>query len=168
MHYTWTCHCCGRQFEELPLAYGLDAPDPWFELNDTERQTRSQIDSDRCIIDGRQFFVRGCLDVPIVGREEFFSWGVWVSVSKRSFDRILELWDTEFRDDEPPMFGWVCNNIHIYPQTFALKTHLHLRNDGLRPFIELEPTDHPLAIEQRQGLSLLRVEEIVSAVLRHH
>jgi hypothetical protein len=35
----------------------------------------------------------------------------------------------------------------------------------VRPFIELEPTDHPLAIEQRTGISWERVREIAELVL---
>jgi len=64
---------------------------------------------------------------------------------------VLELWDAPARSEEPPMFGWLSTNLPPYPQTVNLKTSVHLRNDGLRPFIELEPTDHPLAIEQRDG-----------------
>ncbi|MGW1264432.1 DUF2199 domain-containing protein [Streptomyces drozdowiczii] len=33
--------------------------------------------------------------------------------------------------------------------TLNLKTRVHTRPVGDRPFVELEPTDHPLAIEQR-------------------
>ena len=53
-----------------------------------------------------------------------------------------------------------------YPETMNLKTRVHLRDQGIRPFIELEPTDHPLAVEQRQGISVARVAEIY-AMLMH-
>jgi hypothetical protein len=43
---------------------------------------------------------------------------------------------------------------------------LRLCGGGNRPSIELEPTDHALAIEQRQGISIKRVEEIASARAR--
>jgi hypothetical protein len=120
------------------------------------------------MIDGKDVFVRGCLEIPIVGQDNCFMWGVWVSVTKASFARILELWDAPIIENEPPKFGWLCNNISLYPTTLNLKTHLHLRGDGSRPSIELEPTDHPLAIEQRQGISIRRVEEIAAALsLRH-
>jgi hypothetical protein len=32
----------------------------------------------------------------------------------------------------------------------------------VRPRIELEPTDHPLAVEQREGISAARLAEIYS------
>jgi hypothetical protein len=45
---------------------------------------------------------------------------------------------------------------------------VHLRSGGRRPAIELEPTDHPLAIEQREGISIARVEEIAAQLMRRH
>jgi len=168
MHYTWTCQCCGKQSHELSLSVALLVPDPWLNLSDTEREARGKISQDVCIIDDEHFFIRGCLEIPIIDYDnEVFVFGVWISVSKQNFLHIHDLWDAEMRDHEPPMFGWLCNNIRGYPETFSLKTHVHLRNNGKRPFIELEPTDHPLAREQRDGITLRRVEEIVSAARLH-
>ncbi|APZ93323.1 hypothetical protein Fuma_02940 [Fuerstiella marisgermanici] len=53
----------------------------------------------------------------------------------------------------------------LYPDTFLLKTHVHTRTLGLRPFVELEPTDHPLAVEQREAITMDRVREIAEALL---
>ena len=59
-----------------------------------------------------------------------------------------------------PFFGWLNAYLKPYPDTMNLKTQVHLRDNGIRPFIELEPTDHPLAIEQRTGISVTRVAEL--------
>jgi hypothetical protein len=48
-----------------------------------------------------------------------------------------------------------------------MKTMLHTRALGLRPLIELEPTDHPLAVEQRSGVRLARVREIAERMYHH-
>jgi hypothetical protein len=167
MNHSWTCRCCGRQFNELPLNFAPAAPDPWLELTEEERSARGRIDSDICVIDHQQFFVRGCLEVPIIGHDTTFVWGVWISVAEPSLLRILHLWDVEVQESEPPLFGWVCNTIYGYPDTYGLKSNVHLRNNRKRPFVELEPTDHPLAVEQRTGISLSRTEEIVAALLPH-
>ncbi|MEU6845643.1 DUF2199 domain-containing protein [Streptomyces sp. NPDC046716] len=45
------------------------------------------------------------------------------------------------------------------------ETHVHTRQVGQRPFIELEPTSHALAIEQRTGITMDRVREIAEAVI---
>jgi hypothetical protein len=44
-------------------------------------------------------------------------------------------------------------------------THVHTRAVGRRPFVELEPTDHLLAVEQREGITQERVREIAELVL---
>lgn len=51
------------------------------------------------------------------------------------------------------------------PETTNLKTLVHTREVGMIPFVELEPTDHPLAIEQTQGIALDRVKEIAGLLL---
>jgi hypothetical protein len=56
--------------------------------------------------------------------------------------------------------AWSTAGIALYPSTDGVKTKVHLRNGGARPWIELEPTDHPLAVEQREGISAARVAEI--------
>lgn len=47
-----------------------------------------------------------------------------------------------------------------YPETFNLKTLVHTRAVGLVPWIEREPTDHQLAVEQRTGITWERIHEI--------
>jgi hypothetical protein len=46
-----------------------------------------------------------------------------------------------------------------------LKTKVHLRDKGIRPYIELEPTDHPLAIEQQEGITKERIAEIYTIMM---
>ena len=168
MDHAWTCGCCGKQFNTLPLDFACKAPDHWYGIPEPERESRTRLDSDACLIDDKDIFVRGCLEIPVIGLQDSFVWGVWTSVSRESFERILELWEAPAIENEPPKFGWLCNNISLYPTTLNLKTNLHLRGGGARPSIELEPTDHPLALEQRQGISIQRVEEIAAALsLRH-
>ena len=168
MKHAWTCGCCGKQFHTLPLDFSCDAPDYWAQIPESERAQHGKCDSDLCMIDRRDFFVRGCLEIPIIGRDDRFVWGMWVSVSETNFHRILDLWTAPDAENEPPMFGWLCNDIPLYPRTLELATHVHLRSGGRRPAIELEPTDHPLAIEQRDGISIARVEEIAAQLMRRH
>ena len=78
---------------------------------------------------------------------------------------MCELWDAPGRESEPPFFGWLCTRLPGYLDTATLKAHLHTRPLGERPFIELEPTEHPLAVEQRSGISLVRAREIGDSLL---
>jgi hypothetical protein len=170
VEYRWTCACCNKQFDSLPLDYGFRAPDHWLALSDEERQKLGRITDDVCLIDteeGRQIFIRGCLEIPIVDHDDLFTWGVWTSVSEKSYARILELWNSPVSEDEPPLFGWLCNNISQYPDTLSLKTNLHLRDHGLRPAITLSRTDHPLYLQQRDGITLEQVAKIAAGAGLH-
>jgi len=58
------------------------------------------------------------------------------------------------RRDNEPMFGWFSSWVWpFYTDTENIKSIIHLRNDGIRPYIELEPTEHPLALIQSEGIS---------------
>jgi len=159
------CAACGEWHDELPMSFGADAP-YWYDvIAPEEREERAELSSDQCVIDGEHYFVRGCLEIPVTDGAEPFSWGVWVSLSEKSFERMSELWETPGRENEPPHFGWLSTSLPCYPETLNLKTHVHTRPVGLRPLIELEPTEHPLAVEQRNGITMARVKEIAECVL---
>jgi len=106
------------------------------------------------------FFVRGCLEIPVIGREDPLIWGVWVSLSRLTFERERMLAEKIERINEPSYFGWLSSRIQVYPDTLLLKTNVHSRGVGQRPYIELEPTDHPLSIDQREGIAVDRWIEI--------
>jgi hypothetical protein len=94
--------------------------------------------------------------------------GVWVSLSRTSYERMIALWDQPGRESEPPYFGWLQTALPYQPSTLNLKTMVHTQPVGERPLIELEPTDHPLAVEQRGGITLARVQEIAERMRHQH
>jgi hypothetical protein len=110
--------------------------------------------------------VRARIVLPIVDTSDEFYWTVWVSLSRANFDRMSEMWTTTGREQEPPYFGWLSTGIPGYqPSTLRLATKVHTQPVGLRPLVELEPTEHPLAVEQRSGITLARVTEIAERML---
>ncbi|GHH28688.1 DUF2199 domain-containing protein [Streptomyces lanatus] len=146
------------------MSYSTMAPDVWDPSFKSDPD--SMLSSDQCVIRNQHFFIRGLIEIPVIGSQDVFSWGVWVSLSKHNFTRALEMWNTEGREAEGPYFGWLSTELALYSEdTTNLKTNAHTRPVGKRPFIELEPTDHPLAIEQRSGITRERVREIAMAVL---
>lgn len=163
----WRCRCCGEWHEELPMHFGAPAPALWYQIPEEERATRAELSSDLCLIDGEHGFIVGNLEILVRETGEIFSWDVWVSLSLANFKRAFELWEQPGRETEPPYFGWLSTSLPGYPETLHLKTLVHTCEVGRRPRIELEPTDHPLAVEQREGITLERVREIAEAVLHN-
>jgi hypothetical protein len=159
----FSCSKCGEVHEGVP-GFGWDYPVSYIAVPVAERSSRCALTSDTCAIDDAQFFVRGCLEIPVHGETDPFVWGVWASVSRSSFAQFLGVYDASKRSEVGPFFGWLESHIWLYPDTINLKSRVHLRDHGVRPFIELQPTEHPLAREQKEGLDARRVIEIFEAM----
>lgn len=161
----FTCATCGEFHDQLPMCFGPGAPMPWFSMPEKERGMRAELSSDQCVIDGEHFFVLGRILLPVIEGPEPFVWLAWVSLSEENFHRASGLWNTAGREAEPPYFGWLQSSLPYQPSTLNLKTMVHTMPVGQRPVIELEPTDHPLSLEQRNGIPMARVQQIVEAIL---
>jgi hypothetical protein len=144
-----------------PLSFAAPAPDYWQpEMVDDDT---CLLDSDLCVIAGERFFIRGLIELPVWETGETFTWSMWVSLSRPNFTRAVDVWELPGREKEPPYFGWLSNAIAGYePTTLNLRTNVHTRPVGQLPYIELEPTAHPLAVDQRAGLTTARVREIAA------
>lgn len=164
MPFCFRCLSCGQVHEGMP-SFGAEAPLNYYTVPEAERERRCFLGSDDCVIDEAHFFVRGCIEIPVHGESEPLVWGVWVSLSEQSFKAWVKSFHEERRSHIGPFFGWLNAWIKPYPETMNLKTRVHLRDYGTRPYIELEPTDHPLAVEQRTGISVRRVAEIYGLVV---
>ena len=163
--FAFRCSCCGELHEGAP-SIGFDAPHHYAGLNETERETLATLGSDLCTIDhdeGRDHFVRACLETPIHGHGDPFIWGVWISLSAENFTRYQEL-----PDPPPPgesYFGWFSNRLPGYPETLNLKTRVRPRGDNLRPWVELEPIDHLLSHDAQEGLTVARAQALAEPAL---
>jgi hypothetical protein len=160
----WTCSCCGKQHEGIPDSYSYDAPWYWGNRDKSLRTDEYFLNKDYCVIANQDFFIRGCIELPVHGSENPFLWGVWCSLSKKNLNREAELADSPERIHEPPYFGWLSNRIEIYPDTLSLKCNMISRLPGQHPLIQLEPSDHPLMIEQQQGITFDRVIELAEQI----
>ncbi|WJK33125.1 DUF2199 domain-containing protein [Solwaraspora sp. WMMA2065] len=161
---SYTCRHCGQRHDGPPLSYGSDAPAYWSDT--LAADDHSGLTDEQCVIQGQHFFVRARIVIPVTDADTDFDWGVWVSLSQANFDRMNEVWTTPGREREPSYFGWLSTEIPIYqPTTVNLKTRVRTQPVGHRPLVELEPTAHPLAVEQRSGITLARVRQIAEELL---
>ncbi len=88
---TYKCSTCGKVHEEVPLSFAADFPDVHANMKWEDRDVRAVIGTDQCIIDQKLFFIRDCLEIPIIGSQELFLWGLWASIREEVFDDISEL-----------------------------------------------------------------------------
>lgn len=158
------CRVCGER-HVLPIKYSVKAPLAVMAIPRDEWNERVVITPDQCVIDGRDFYLRGRILVPVIGLEEPFVWGVWAEVSPKSFLRTHELWSTPGRENEPPFPGWLNTELPLYGDTINLEVNVQTQVVGWRPQFTVVDQEHPLAVEQREGITLERVEEIAERML---
>jgi len=162
--FRFECASCGTLHDGIP-SFGWDFPAQYLAVPDAERARRVVLSDDACVIDDEWFFVRGCLEIPVHGYKEHLNYGVWLSLSRDSFTRYSATFDDVNRRSGAKFFGWLCTAIPGYPDTQLLKTMLLVRPWPTRPLVQLEATDHPLAVEQRTGVNPWRVQQIVERIM---
>lgn len=156
----FVCSVCGEEHEGLP-ALGLHKPDYWLSLT-PKQQKQGKIDSDICKTHDGHFFVRCVLVIPLLdGPEKTLEYGPWSSLSEDNFKRYVKT----FRDNDQskigPMFGWFSNDLQAFPGSLNLKCQVWPQDNNQRPHIELEASDHPLSLAQRNGITFARALELV-------
>jgi len=155
---TYQCSICGKTHEGLP-DISNDKPYYWYTIPKEERSARAELTDDTCIIDNEEVFIRGVILIPVHDYHRNFGFGVWVSQKKENFYVYLNNTDS---DEIGPFFGWLSTEITFYKEsTLNLQTMAHFIGGGKRPTIEVEPTEHPLAVDQREGITLAKAWEIV-------
>jgi hypothetical protein len=142
------------------MAYIMQKPDVDPKGNEFEYFR----DGELCTV-GSDNFILANVELPYRDGSDFV-WTCWISLSEASLQRIDERWDAPGRENDEPAFGWFSSMLSTYePSTFGLKTRVHQRKIGSRPWVELEPTEHPLAVEQRDGISDERIAAIYHAIV---
>jgi hypothetical protein len=161
----FSCTECGEWHSELPLQYSFQLPRAIMDIPAAEREQRIVITPDQCVIDNRDFYLRGRILLPIHGLEEPFVWGVWAEVSPVNFLRSNQLWHTPGRENQPPFSGYLDSEIFIFGNTINLEVDIRTQVIGERPRFTVSNPDHPLALEQRNGITLERAQEIAEMVI---
>lgn len=163
----WSCRACEDAHEGL-FDLACARPDCWSEgeayaPNSAVATSTHFLSEDLCVLNDAHYFVRCVLPVPLIGAPgHSFAFGVWTTLSKNNFALYVDAFDTGSQSGLGPWFGWLSNRLRGYPDTLNLKCQVHPREGRIRPWLQLEATDHPLAVEQANGISLERLLDIYS------
>ena len=164
--FAYRCRCCDQMFEGSP-SFGYRRPDTWLEQSEAVQAAGASSD-DFCRYandDGAFYFIRACLEVPIIGIEEPFLWGIWVSLSKTNFERYAATYDAI--DVNDAYFGYLCNALPAYPHTHGLSATVRPQADGQRPLLELHDSENPLYVDFRDGITVAQAQAIAEKITRH-
>jgi hypothetical protein len=161
--FAFKCSSCGEIHEGSP-SFAFKAPDQFASLTEAQKSEMGTLTEDFCTIthsEGTDRFIRAVLEVPIHGIEEPFLWGIWVSLSEKSYNAYSETYD----DPVPGQgfFGWVCNKIALYPYEHSRPADVVVQGGRSRPLVVLhkgDPEDDLLVIDQVNGISIKRAQEL--------
>ena len=164
----WTCATCHKTHRGA-FDLACTRPDFWSEGEDyvpnSEALTSTHfLSEDFCVLKDEHYFIRCVCTVPLIDAPpgHTFSYGVWSTLSRHNFGLYKSTFDSGEQSDLGPWFGWFSNRLSGYPDTLNLKCQVHPQAGRQRPWIELEATDHPLAVEQAEGITFDRLIEIYS------
>jgi hypothetical protein len=162
---SFDCGLCRQTHEDLPASFAFAFPDFVNRMMPWDREQRCQMTEDWCVVDGKYYYIRGCLELPIIGSDGLFVFGIWATLNRDDFERTMEFWEHPQRTDEEPYVSSLANSIPLYAETRGLKVLVHTRPVGRRPFIEVDMPEHELAAEQKQGISRQRIIQLAQIVL---
>jgi hypothetical protein len=158
------CDCCGQEKDQIPTDFGYRRPAHYFLVPEAERAQRVKHSDDLCVVDDKLFVIRGVLYVPIVDLPgEQFGWGFWASVSPRSFQRYLDLYDGD-GSSEPRFRGLLAVSPPGYPDLIDSEVEVQLGPSSKRPTFHPSSFEHPLFQEYRDGITVERWHQIIKAI----
>lgn len=157
------CESCGKDHAGAPHDIGFQRPADYFAVPAEERDSRCKITPDSCVIDENRFFVRGILFVPINNADDNFGWGLWAEITHADFETYRAHRGINGRD-VLPFQGKLSGEHRGYEGLDGHSVRIQLGMAKNRPEFSLEPSNHLLYSEQRDGITLHRVSEILHTV----
>jgi hypothetical protein len=111
-----------------------------------------------------EYYLRGVIELPILGLDEVFLWSAWARVWQEDYEDFADHYHDEGRETTTgPYKGRLGNNLMGYdPTTLNLRCSIKVQRVGVRPLFIVDEPEHPLALEQRNGITLQRAQQIAS------
>lgn len=119
---------------------------------------------DFCILDGRYFFIRASLLLPLRGAGgAALGLGVWCGLLEKDFRDYVANFDDGLPASSGSWAGRLSNRLRGFPDTLNLRLRVHPLDGRRRPEVSLVDDNHPLALEQGGGLTFERLLQIYAA-----
>ncbi|MCA6451561.1 MAG: DUF2199 domain-containing protein [Chitinophagaceae bacterium] len=164
----YTCTNCGDVHDEWP-ALAFDSPTSYNVLPENIKEKIGELTSDFCIVrhpEQTDRFIRGTLTIKVNDYCEDLEYGLWVSLSEKSFQDYTANFGNI--NHEAKYFGWLSNDIPEYeiPEG-GIPTTVFTRKDGSRPeIIPHEDFNHQLVRDYYEGITTDEAESRIQAMLK--
>lgn len=163
----YICKNCGQEHDGWP-ALTYTSPSSYLELTEEEKKN-AELSSDFCVInhtDQTDRFIRGTLTLKVVDHCETLEYGLWVSLSEKSFQDYSDNYDNN--NYETKYFGWLSNVLPDYPDTRKVPTTVFTRTGNQRPeIVPHEDFDHPFVKDYYNGITKEVAERLINEMIEN-
>lgn len=157
--------CCGNEHEEWP-ALTYNSPMGYHILSEDDKQKIAKLNDDFCEIyhsDQIDRFIRCTLTQKVVDNCQNLEYGLWVSLSEKSFQDYSENFNNE--NHETKYFGWLSNNLPDY-ENENIPTTVYTRLGNNRPeIVPHDDFDHPFVHDYYNGITKAEAERRINTML---
>lgn len=164
----YTCPSCGQTHDSWP-ALAFRAPDSYVQLTPEEKESIAQLSEDFCVItypDQIDRFIRVTMTQKVNDHCENLEYGVWVSLSEKSFHDYSDNFHNEAH--EVQYFGWLCNALPDYEFKEYIPTQVLTQPNGQRPeIVPRSDYEHPFVQDYHAGISLAEAERRIQMMFRN-
>ena len=162
----YKCSSCGEEHEEW-LALSYISPTSYDTLSDNDQKELGDLESDFCIINhpGRtDRFIRCTLTQKVIDHCENLEYGLWVSLSEKSFQDYADNYNNE--NHETIYFGWLSNNLPDYNFNKSIPTNVITKRGNQRPeIVPHKDFDHPFVHDYFNGITKAKAERRIKNML---
>ena len=164
----YTCSCCGKDHEEWP-ALVYTSPTNYDTLSEDEKKNIGELSNDFCVIthsDQTDRFVRCTLTQKVIDHCEDLEYGLWVSLSEKSFQNYSDNFKNE--NQEAKYFGWLSNNLPDYDfSEGSIPTTVFTMSGNNRPeIVPHQHFDHPFVNDYYNGITKAEAERRIQEMLK--
>lgn len=160
----WMCANCDQPHCGM-IDLAAHAPDPWRGAVTYQPNAELQLDGDFlsedfCVMGGKYFFVRCVLEIPVDGLAEKFGFGCWGTLSRHNFELYIDGFNNGDYANMGPWNSWLSNQLLDYIGDEPEACSMYPQLDRQRPVLLLADEQHPLGLDQRNGVSAEAILEI--------
>lgn len=164
----YTCTCCGEEHEEWPALVYI-SPTNYAILSESDKGNIGKLDTDFCVIthsDQTDRFIRCTLTQKVIDHCEDLEYGLWVSLSEKSFQDYLDNFSNE--NYQIKYFGWLSNDLPDYDFSGgSVPTTVFTRTGNHRPeIVPHQDFDHPFVTDYYNGITKTEAERRINAMLK--
>lgn len=163
---SYICECCGKRHEDWP-SLAFTAPDNYNLLSQEDKDTIAELTSDFCVInypDQTDRFIRVVLVQKVIDHCDDLHYGLWVSLSSKSFKEYSNNFDNETHNTR--YFGWLSNCLAPYEFNEFIPTTVVTQLNNLRPEIfPHKDFDHPFVYDYYNGITKAEAEKRIKGML---